>query len=231
MLTSHTGHGFRSFIYAVTDFFSQKEHIRSIALAALVIACGIGGYFGYRWYDSRKQAEAQYSFGMLLDQFNTAFEKQDTDFAMLAQDFGAGYETHKNTAIAPYFLSFQADALLQAGNKKEALQVMDKAVTAHTSATPLLNLMKTKRALLALDANDDEARQQQGLNELEKLGQDTTNMYRDYALYHLGMYHWIHENSNAARLAWQELVDIQDTGMFSASPWASLVAEKLQSIS
>jgi hypothetical protein len=229
MVKSSLGYTVQSVFHAIADYCTDKMHIKYILIAFCLVVSAAGAYVGYRWYDARRQADAQFAFGVLLDQFNNALEQDKVNFASFANEFARGYENHKNTALAPYFLSLQADALIKAGNKPEALTVMDKAV--HVQSAPsFAPLFKIKRDLLILDGADTN-RVSQALEELQTLAQDTNNTHRDYALYHLGMYHWVHDNIQEARVAWQELVNMQSGNVFSDSPWASLVVDQLQSIS
>lgn len=229
MVKSSVGYTMHSMWNTVSDYCAEKIQLKGLILVVLFAGCGAALYFGYRWYDTRKQVDAQFAFGVLLDQYNAASEQDGADFTSFANEFARGYEDHKNTVLAPYFLSFQADSLIKAGNKSEALAVVDKAVQTQSSPS-FVNLFKTKRALLALDGADKE-REKQALDELQLLAQDDTNSHRDYALYNLGMYHWVNDNVEAARVAWQELVNMQTGNVFSDSPWAALVADQLQSIS
>lgn len=220
----------RSFLNILQDYASDKKILQYSLIFLLLVSSGIGVYFGYRWYASYREQAAQLAFGITLDQYNDLLEKEDADFVAIAQEFAQGYKNHKNSSLAPYFLSAQADALIKAGDKKGALAVMDTLVDTNQAHAPMMALFKTKRALLALDSGD-ETRTQKSLDELETVAQDTTNIYRDYALYHLGMYHWVHNNIEAAKKAWQELVAIEQGDAFSVSPWAALVSDTLQSIS
>lgn len=200
-----------------------------IAFTLLGILVLIALFYSYRWYSNRQEQAAQYAFNTLIDEYIELQKQPDADYNTIAQKFAQLYAHYKNSAVGPFIASFHVDALLKAQRHDDAIAVMDMVVTALPKDPNTAALFKTKHALLLLDSVIAE-KQEVGLKELEQLADNIDNPHRDYALYHLGLYHWTHNNMQQARVAWQELVDSQEVELSAPSPWVEAVSEKLATI-
>jgi hypothetical protein len=199
----------------------------SIGLAVLLVCTG--GFFGYRWYVTHRDQAAQYDFGVTLDLYVKAQESKDADFVYIAEQAEEGYTKHKRSAVAPFFIVLQADALIKAGKKEEARLVMDAYAPQLSAPAPMAFLFKTKQSLLSLDSADEQVRNK-GLSDLQELAHNAKNMYRDDALYQLFTYHWVRGDVDQARIAGQEFMEAYGAEMRAPSPWLAVVAEKLDTL-
>jgi hypothetical protein len=189
-------------------------------VGALIIA---GSIWGYKKYSIYSEEKAQKVFADCMHEY-TSVKAGQGSWATVDQLCSLGYNNHRGTAIAPYFLALQADSAIAQNKKGEALALLDIILKELSSSSPLYPVYATKRALLALDTSATEA---EGLQQLEKLAFDKQNQQRDVALYYLGLYHWSHDALEQAKKVWQELIDMQK-GQKVQSPWAARAQEKIQ---
>ena len=61
-----------------------------------------------------------------------------------------------------------------------------------------------KRALMRMDGQEAS---DVGLQELDGLAHDKKNIFRDSALYYLGLFYWSRDEQEKARMIWRELID------------------------
>ncbi len=231
----------RSVIDAIQDMFTswyeaimgekriKRHYIRYLFIILGIAGLATGSFFGYRWYVMYRERSAYKALTEYLDDYRHARSEQDADWAPIEDLFKLGYEQHSNSYLAPFFLAFESDALIQQNKKTEAAQVLDGMIAKSSNKDPLLPLFKTKRALLKLDLQD-KAAQESGLEELVELGNDTQNIFNDVALYYLGQYYWSENKLDDAKHTWQQLVDQQKHEKIMGSPWAQLAQQKLDQI-
>ncbi|HEV2916808.1 MAG TPA: hypothetical protein VGW78_03610 [Candidatus Babeliales bacterium] len=218
------------YTYTLRAFgYSRFPYGKQVLIALLIIVLLLKGFFGYRWYQRYQNRSAQYDFGVLLDHYTQEQSNQKPDFMAIAGKAEKGYQKHRRSAVAPFFIALQTDALLKDNQKEEALQVMDAHAPQISEHTPIASLFHIKHALLLLDSAD-EANRQKGLDQLQALARDTNNVFRDNALYQLFTYYWVNGKVQEAKLSGQELVDAYGQDMRASSPWVALVAEQLETL-
>ena len=154
---------------------------------------------------------------------------ESPDFAAFSEKVLAAYQKHKNSAVAPYMGLLAVEAQLKMGNHEAAVAYMHDLVHAVQRNHIAGDLFKTKEALLMIDSTDP-LQQENGFKTLALLADNADNPHRDYALYHVGLYHWNRNDIQEARVAWQELVESQEVELRAPSPWAEVVSEKLATI-
>jgi len=198
----------------------------------LIVFCILGGigssFLLYRAYVVYREQAAQNALAQYIQEYHQIKDGKPADWQRVAALFQLGSEQQSNSYLAPYFLLFQAEALLRENKKQEALTVMDKLVEQSVNS-PLLSLFKTKRALIKLDESDETV-QKSGLEELEKLAENKKNKFRDTAQFYLGYYHWVNNSIAQAQTIWQTLVDDQYKEKLAPSPWLDFVKKKLEYI-
>lgn len=207
---------------------SRFAYGRQMLIGIVIGLIVLGSFFSYRWYQQYRNRAAQYDFGILLDAYTKEQENENADFVVIAQKAQVGLQKHKRSALAPLFVTLQADALLSAKQKEEALRVMTdyEPKLSHSLLAPLF---LTKCAVMKMDSAD-EGERQKGIAQLQRLAHDMHNAFRDDALYHLFMYYWVHSDVQQARLIGQMFVDAYGQDMQAPSPWLVPVAERLDSL-
>lgn len=201
---------------------SSRSVYKKIALYAVLGICvALGSYYGYRWYVVQREKAAQKVFAECVLKYRMAGEDA-TLWPEVQAMFTHGYTAHRSSNLAPYFLVYQADSMMQQGKFEDAVEHMRRAVVSMPSHAPVYHLYKTKYALMRFDLAGQE---QEALSDLQALAYDTHNIYRDMALYYLGLYHWTHDNMQEAHHIWDDLLAV-DSDRSSQSGWAALVHEK-----
>jgi len=223
------------YIKDVKESLQSYRYGREIAVLFMVVLLGMAGFWGYRRWHSQREATAQKAFGECIYAYQLAmqgkgdFTSDELSWGEVAMMFNFGYEQHSSSSLAPYFLVFYADALLRKGDRGGALSKLDEAIKALPADSPFLNLYKTKQALLKLDDDIQEIKEE-GLQELEVLADNVDNKNRDMALYYFGLYYWSDNKTKEAQAIWQQLVGAFKHEKVGASPWASLASTKLEQI-
>jgi len=215
------------FLYTGTDNKHAVRILMGVGLAALLIsAC-----MGYRWYTVSRAQAAQKHFADCVQEYNKAAQTGSQSWAMIAKIFELGAQDYASTSMAPYFLAYQADALVHDNKLAEAAVVMQNAVNKMSKSNELYGLYALKSALLDMDVAEQEgASQEAGVKAVEALAKDTKNKQRDAALYYLGRYYMDKGDMARAQEILQELLNMSEQGgagaVMSTSPWAR-EAEKL----
>lgn len=186
-------------------------------VAALLGGALIAGlvWWGYSSYRHTVNEKAQLALALRLDQFEKVGASKDAtaeQWSTVAQDFATEYREHASSDLAPFFLTFEAEALQRAGKGQEALEILNKATHAMGSSHPLYYLYKTKAVILAQDTA-----------QLQELAADVHNPQRGYALYELWYQAWVAGNREAADAAFTKLAA-------AGGQWAALAQSQQEFI-
>lgn len=216
------------------NFFENlpyKEHFdnyfKEIAGTVLICAGAFGGLYFYRSYQAQKEGAAQIIFAECIAEFDRA-QKDPAVWPDVEIAARAGYKRHSGTALAPYFLALQAQALVAQDKLNDALVIYDQLLSSIPASSPFLYLYKIKAALVKMDV---DALANEGFAELQALAQDIKNTYKDEALFYVGNHYWFKGELDQAKATWKNLVEQfgNQTGM-GESPWALRAQEKLNQI-
>lgn len=221
------GHVFK-LVSGLFDFDGKgaQERIRNLIIALGVIALLIAAFLGYRWHLTSREQIAQAQFEESISRYNQA--KNSEEFESVAAELKSAHDQNSSSSIAPYFTAYEVDALIKLGKHDEAIKALDSLIASLSSSNPMINLYKTKRALIKID-NKEEQIKQAGLAELETLAHDTKNKNRDEAQFYLGLYHYVADNMELAKKAWQELVE-QSVESKNPSPWSEQAKSRLETL-
>ncbi len=204
------------FVYLIQNY--QKE-----LLGALVFVISVaGGTYYYRYSRLQREKQAHIALSETLYEFNRALQDQTTweEVGLAAH---TGYRQHKDSSLATYFISIQAEAAIRKGDMDEAKNLLGTALHDISSFSPLYYPLKLKYARMLIDSKDENL-SYKGFQDLEKLAQDTSNTVQDAALYYLGNYYAVRNEIRKAKETWQILVQrfsIKKEGEVSA--WVELV--------
>lgn len=202
--------------------------MRYVSLGVVMLVALWLGSVGFRWYTVRRDMAAQYTFAQAMEQYAKVHDTAATEeqWAEVAAVFKLGYEQHRSSAYAPYFLNFQAQALLNQGKYQEAITVLDSALALIPTTSPLFAPYAVKKALILLDS-DDQAVQEKGLTSLTEYAHDVKNKQRDEALYYLGLYYAQKGDVAQARAQWGLLVQVFPMQGETGSVYAELAQARL----
>ncbi len=197
-----------------------------------------GGYGVYRYSSSLREQRAYKAFAESHDFFEQVLAKDSsanvgesmTLWGEVELAFKSGYAQNSRSSLAPYFLAFQAEALIHQGKLKDAIEVTDRMLGSLKKSSSLFSLYAVKRSLMKLDM-PDEISKKEGLEELTNLANSEVNLNRDIALYYLGEYFWANNESKKARITWEYLQKMASVGKSpTPSPWFDLVKARLETI-
>lgn len=203
---------------------SVNRYIQLLVIAGSVALIAAAGWFGYQWYTRRVEQQAYADLASMSESYKKAVALQDAEKIKDSERaFATAAQKYKNSSLAPYFLSYQADVLVRQDKKAEALVVMDQMISKINTQSPLYYYYVLKRALMQLDAGSAEV-QQVGRQELARLAQDTTNPVRDMALYYNGLDAVHQGDTERAKANWTELTAKAKPDSY----WRALAQEQLQ---
>ncbi len=208
------------------DDLEERRYGRAVIFGLLILIAGSASWGGYSMYVRHREQQASSDLMQYIKDYHQAAGAESTDWNYLANLFKMGYRQHSHSTLAPFFLLYQADALVQDNERQEALSLLDQALVALGVESPLYTTYAVKKALLVLEDNA-----QQGIADLQKLAQDKANKQRDMAQYYLGLYYWMHNDSAQAKVAWAELIDSQSAEKQERSAWALQAQQYMQQMS
>jgi hypothetical protein len=216
----HSGFNLRNQLYMYSGAISKqlKYVLLSVGIAVVVTA----GFVSYRWYSIHRAQAAQKHFAECLQEFNKAAQSGSQSWGVIARIFELGAQEYSSTSMAPFFLAYQAQALLHEDKLLEAAGAMRAAVSKMSKSNELYSLYLLKSILLDMDFSDYDLGfvSSDLLQKLIDLASDKNNKQRDAALYYLGRYYVSKGEDAKARDTLQELVDMQQRSGVDEMPSA-----------
>jgi len=201
-------------------------------IMAVLLGVAVGGFYLYKYYTHSKEATAQKVLSECLEEYERAAGGMgswyDVEVAL-----EMGYEQNSGSSLAPYFLAYKADAMLEQDKKRQATEVLKQALEKMSPTDDLYGVYNLKLALMELD---QESSKQEGLKLLEEIAQKDDSG-KAGALYNLGAYYWDQDNLEKAKEYFEKLttleVDIEKDGDIPEfkSQYLEMAKEKLEQLS
>jgi len=229
------------------DFFVAlfDEIVKRFKWVLAFVAIGViagSAVYGYRYYRLGVEQRAHKSFLECMSYFDApigtpekeidifgiekvTFATFDEKWQKVSEVFQKAYDQNSSSGIAPLFLAFKSEALLQQNNRSQATEVLAAALK-NIKDENLKNAYAVKYALMQLDSDDMTARQH-GFDELKALAEDSKNVAHDVALYHMGLHFWHEKDFARAKNYWNQLVLAYGQDSQHPSPWTKEAQEKL----
>ncbi|MBU1008181.1 tetratricopeptide repeat protein [Candidatus Dependentiae bacterium] len=223
-----------------------KEYQNYLLVAIGVTMLLVGGTYGYSYYKVSREERAYRAMVTAFEYFDAPIksgEAKEKDLSFLGKKefssanekwekvalvFKKAYEDHGNSGIAPFFLAFQVEALINLGNIPEAIKLLREVIRLLTNKESK-DYYQSKLALLLTDTKNDK-NIQEGLAMLKKIALDDESVAHDLSLFHLGNYYWCHKQFTEARNYWNQLVLKYGKDEKYASPWVSAAMSRLRLI-
>jgi predicted negative regulator of RcsB-dependent stress response len=211
-------------ILRVVDYYTgQFRYFWQLLLAIVLVGVMGASFLGYRWYHQWYTEQAHAELARAIEVFERAHQ-EGTEALWDEADraFGNGYIRYQNSSLAPYFLAFQAEVALRAGNKDKARDLMAKVLHSVKKDSPFSTAYAIKQARMNIDSGQPEL-VEQGMQALRLLAQDAGNVDRDMALYYQGLIPFEQGDRKAALEIWEELIKAYG----QESLWAQVAQAKL----
>jgi tetratricopeptide (TPR) repeat protein len=216
----------------------------------ILIASGLGvillavGVWGYIYYKNSIRAHAYKDFIVAMQYYNGAvkskkdrrnpqdikiFQSEADKWQQTEQVFRQGYEKYKNTEMAPVFLSFLSESLLNLGKVDQSIEAL-RSFIGQVKSKEIKDCYILKIALIKMDSRDARIKEE-GLKSLITVADDDSNFSNEIALYHAGAYFWSQKKYSEAKNYWQRFLVKSTAKTGQTSIYAAQVREKLNLIS
>lgn len=215
------------------------RYLREILLALFIAITVASGYFLHKMYVQNREQQAFVALSEVVDSFmQSQYQVQNldktTDREKIVQAWSdtdilldALYKEHVNSYLAPFFLAFKADIILQRdGNVDAALEILDSALGEMSKNSPVGSLYVVKRIKMGLDSKQAEVRAQ-SLQQLIDLTHDEKSYAYQQALYLLAQYYFSIAEKDKAKALLNQLVQRADANALIKSAWVLMVEEML----
>ncbi len=185
-------------------------------IVGVVLICStasVVGVIGYRWYDEQVQRSASEALHKAMKIYHRpvskekeadAFATQQERWAAIEQVFKDSYVQHSGSGIAPLFLLYQGEALLNQDKQEKALELFTQALSKMPEGA-LKDAWSVKKALIQIDTENDQIKQE-GLNTLNQIAYDKQSGAQEYAQYHIGLHHWHNDQFDQAKAVWHQMM-------------------------
>jgi len=212
----------------------------SIFVAIIVLAVGYSFYMNslqrrahrsfvdaLKYFDAKVIGKEEVKEDFLnLDEFT--FRTPEEKWNKIAQIFQQGYEQNRGAGIAPMFLAYQSQALLNLEKPVEAINVLREAIRL-MSGSVLKTYYRVKLALMQIDIENKDMIDE-GVFTLKEISLDQKNPAHDMVLYRLGEYYWNVKNFDEAKNYWNQLILKYGKSAEKPSTWAEFARPKLKLI-
>lgn len=229
----------------ISLFEDVLEYYKGIIIT-LVVGTVVGlCIYGYSSYRTSKNQNAYKTFMECMRYFDAPvndkqksgdididtihFASREEKWEKVASIFNKAYYDNPSNGISPFFLAFEAEALLNQGKRDRAVELLSQA-TLEIKDPVLKSYYSLKLALMKLDSTDNEAHRQSGFDMLRALAEDSQNQVQDAALFYLGSHFWYERNFELAKNYWNQLLLSCGPDSKNPSPWAEQAKEKLKLI-
>ena len=213
----------------LADVRGHLEHklTRQVVIVAVVAGVVVGGYYLNSYFSESRQRKAIVAFDDAMAVYQTAItdemdftkknNKQVWDEAEMA--FQVAYQQNSRSTFAPFFLLYQAKALIAQGQMSEAVKLVNQAVSSLSSSSPFYYPARIMQASVLIDSGDQTA-----VAKLKALAEDYKNDYQAMAQYYLAQYYLSQDQSDAATDLFNKIAAAAP-GVDGRAPWSDLAKD------
>ncbi|MFA5999071.1 MAG: hypothetical protein WC747_03580 [Candidatus Babeliales bacterium] len=227
-----------SFYATLQGQFSAK-YAKEVLIGVAIVTILGGGYFLNKLYVQSREERAFVALSEVVESFTHS--QQVTQGLDLAKDqekieqawqdtetlLNALHKEHMSSYLAPYFLIFKSQVILEKTNDlQEALKILDEALAQMPKNSAMSSLFQMKRIKMGFDSKQEDA-QKQALQDLTVIAEDSSNPAFQEALYNLGVYYLYAGDVEKSQEAFKQLVASESASALLKSPWVEQAKEKL----
>ncbi len=145
----------------------------NVAVLLSGVVLGLLVWFGYSFYTKRYEQAAYKELAESIEEYTKRFDSvvDVKGWSDVEKAFEVAANKHSKSTLYPYFLAYQANALVHQDKLEEAVVVLDKMLSSVKKDHGLYGMYAKKRALIKLDINDSSV-QAQGRKELHELSKE-----------------------------------------------------------
>ena len=220
---------------------ASGQYAKEALLGGILLGVA-AGYFGYGFYAKNREQQAFGALSEVVDSFEKAqydnlhSEKgadkdlsenkwQDTEILLEAL-----YKQNKRSYLAPYFLIFKSQIILERGGSiDEALKILEEALEKMPKKSSLFEFYNLKRILMSFDSQEELVRKE-ALHDLIATAKDEKGYAFEEASYLLGIYYISGGDMQNARDVLENALKFADKKALLPSGWVKQIEEKLESI-
>lgn len=226
-------------VYLYTEAFKKTESnsgfFKNTATVLIISGLLVGSFYSFRFYSFKKESSAHQILQECVNEFENA-KNGSASWHDVELAFDAGYNNNSGSKLAPFFLTFKAEALSEQGKLQDAIEVMSLAVKGMSEKDDLYGTYRAKLALMQLDSPQENVKKE-GLEGLNLLA-EKDNSGSVAALYYLGLYYFDKNDIENAKKYWQKLVSSDedfrkkdDSGLpAKVTNYVSMAKEKLDQL-
>lgn len=227
-----------SYYASIQEQYSIK-YLKEALIATLLIVCLGGGYFLNKFYTQYREQQAFVALSEVVESFmqsqrvsqslDSEKDKEKINHAWSDTQIllDALYKEHSNSYLAPYFLVFKSQIILDRDhNLDAAIKVFDEALVSISRKTELGSLYHMKRIKMGFDSAD-ATEKEKSVQKLIEITQNPKDHAYQEALYLLGVYYISLGDHQKAQQCFSKLIESQDAKALLKSPWVLLAQEKL----
>lgn len=221
------------------------QHKKEFLIGVVVVIGCIVLFIGYGYYKDSAQRRAHKDLVKALKVFNMPVRtdatqeelRMDRKFFVSHKEkwtevervFEDSFQNNKGANIAPMFLVYQSEALLNLEKRDKAIEILRKAIGYMNKRFATYHYYQIKLALMEIDS-DNQSFKSQGFETLKRIALDQSNYAQDMALFRLGECFWYKKKFSDAKNYWNQLVLKFGKKSKHPSVWAELAKEKLRLI-
>ena len=213
----------------LSEWYNQnikhKRSMRYMVIGVAIVVFLAADVMGYLWYTRHRDERAQLALSRCIELVDRAIRENVPHlWEQAGRELSEEYTRYAHrSALAPYFLLYNADVALHEGKSEQALAFTEQAVKELSKTAPLYDVYRVKLALMKIDAKDEKVRVQ-GKAELHAVASDPKSSQQDRALYYEGLIAFDSGDRAAAQVLWKDLLSRADKG----SVWAEMAQAKLE---
>jgi hypothetical protein len=224
------------------DFKNQygMKYVYTVGLLVGFTVLLTGGYLAHQYHVQQRETRAFVGFREVTNSYQEAQgivkdlsdqEKINERWQDVEVLLDAVYSQNSHSYLAPYFLMYKAQIMLEKGESVElAREEVNKALRLIPFDTPLYNLFLLKQIKMGLDCSKQSDAYDDALMSLHVLAGAPQRYMHQEAVYLLGLYQINNGKIAEAQETWSALqsADKKATDYLFESPWAKAVKDKLK---